>query len=94
MQVHDKLYINGQWVAPRGTGTIDVIDPSTEEVCGVVPSGNVDDVNAAVAAAKTAFRTWSRTSEAKEGSGSTRAAAPLREQDTMYEQAEVGAWTS
>lgn len=64
MQVHDKLYINGQWVAPKGTGKIEVIDPSTEEVCGVVPSGNVDDVNAAVAAAKAAFKTWSRTSAA------------------------------
>ncbi|MBM4203385.1 MAG: aldehyde dehydrogenase family protein [Gammaproteobacteria bacterium] len=64
MQVHDKLYINGQWVAPKGTGKIDVIDPSTEEVCGVVPSGNADDVNAAVAAAKAAFKTWSRTSAA------------------------------
>jgi acyl-CoA reductase-like NAD-dependent aldehyde dehydrogenase len=64
MQVHDKLYINGQWVAPKGTGKLEVIDPSTEEVCGVVPSGNVDDVNAAVAAARTAFKTWSRTSAA------------------------------
>lgn len=64
MQVHDKLYINGQWVAPKGTGKIEVIDPSTEDVCGVVPSGNADDVNAAVAAARAAFRTWSRTSAA------------------------------
>lgn len=64
MQVHDKFYINGQWVAPKGTGKLEVIDPSTEEVCGVVPSGNSDDVNAAVAAAKAAFKTWSRTSAA------------------------------
>lgn len=64
MQVHDKLYINGQWVAPKGTGKIEVIDPSTEEVCGVVPSGNADDVNAAVAAARAAFKTWSRSSAA------------------------------
>lgn len=64
MQVHDKFYINGQWVAPKGTGKIEVIDPSTEEVCGIVPSGNADDVNAAVAAAKAAFKTWSRTTAA------------------------------
>ena len=64
MQVHDKFYINGQWVAPKGTGKLEVIDPSTEEVCGVVPSGNADDVNAAVAAAKAAFKTWSRTTAA------------------------------
>ncbi len=65
---HDKFYINGQWVAPKGDGTIDVIDPSTEEVCGRVPSGNADDVNAAVAAAKAAFPSWS-TSSADERSG-------------------------
>jgi len=64
MQVYDKFYINGQWVAPKGTGKIEVIDPSTEEVCGVVPAGNTDDVNAAVAAAKAAFKTWSRSSAA------------------------------
>ena len=62
MLTYDKFYINGQWVAPKGTGKIEVINPSTEEVCGVVPSGNVEDVNAAVAAAKAAFKTWSRTS--------------------------------
>ncbi len=65
---HDKFYINGQWVAPKGDGTIDVIDPSTEEVCGRVPSGNADDVNAAVAAAKAAFPGWATTS-AEERSG-------------------------
>jgi len=64
MQIHDKLYINGAWVAPKGTGKIEVIDPSTEEVCGVVPSGSAEDVDAAVAAAKAAFKTWSRTSAA------------------------------
>ncbi len=65
MQTYDKLYINGQWVAPNGTDTIEVIDPSTEEVCGVVPSGNAADVDAAVAAAKEAFKTWSRTTAAE-----------------------------
>ena len=62
MQTYDKFYINGQWVAPSGSGTIEVIDPSTEEVCGAVPSGDASDVDAAVAAAKSAFATWSQTS--------------------------------
>ena len=68
MHTHDKFYIGGQWVAPHGSGTIEVIDPSTEEVCGVVPSGDEADVNAAVAAAKEAFKSWSQTS-AEERSG-------------------------
>ena len=51
MQVYDKFYIGGKWVAPKGKDKLEVIDPSTEEVCGVVPSGNAEDVNAAVKAA-------------------------------------------
>jgi aldehyde dehydrogenase (NAD+) len=65
MHTHDKLYINGQWVAPKSSDTIKVIDPSTEEVCGEVPSGNDDDINAAVAAAKEAFKTWGQSSAAE-----------------------------
>lgn len=65
MHTHDKLYINGEWVTPHSKDTIEVIDPSTEEVCGVVPSGDNDDVNAAVAAAKEAFKTWSQSSAAE-----------------------------
>lgn len=62
MNSYDKFYINGQWVAPKGTDKLQVIDPSTEEVCGEVPSGNDEDVNDAIAAAKTAFETWGQSS--------------------------------
>ena len=53
--VHDNLFIGGEWVAPAGTGTIDVINPSTEELAGTVPEGTTADVDAAVAAARKAF---------------------------------------
>lgn len=49
------LYIDGRWVAPAGTGTIDVVDPATEEVIGHVPAGTDVDVDVAVAAARRAF---------------------------------------
>lgn len=65
METYDKFYINGQWVAPHGADKLKVIDPSTEEICGEVPSGNDEDVNAAVAAAKEAFKTWSQSSAAE-----------------------------
>ena len=51
MDSYLKNYINGQWVAPNSKDTLKVIDPSTEEICGEVPSGNDDDINAAIAAA-------------------------------------------
>lgn len=50
-----KLFIDGQWVDPDGTGTIDVVDPATEMVCGCVPNGSESDVDAAVTAARAAF---------------------------------------
>ena len=52
---HDRLYIGGELVAPSGTGTIDVINPFTEEVAGRVPDATNEDVDKAVAAARHAF---------------------------------------
>ena len=62
IKTHNKLFINGQWVNSTGTGTIDVINSTTEEVMGRIPEGTAEDVNAAVAAAKAAFESWSTTS--------------------------------
>ncbi|MEV4470979.1 aldehyde dehydrogenase [Nonomuraea salmonea] len=55
MRQHDTLFIGGEWVAPAGTGTIDVISPHTEEVVGRVPDGTPQDMDRAVAAARQAF---------------------------------------
>ncbi|WP_433243866.1 aldehyde dehydrogenase [Streptosporangium sp. CA-135522] len=55
MRQHDTLFIGGDWVAPAGTGTIDVISPHTEEVVGRVPDGTPADMDRAVAAARQAF---------------------------------------
>ncbi|MGD0881011.1 MAG: aldehyde dehydrogenase family protein [Acidimicrobiales bacterium] len=55
----DSLYIDGAWVPSTGSGTIDVIDSTTEAVMGTVPEGTTEDVDRAVAAAKAAFPAWS-----------------------------------
>ncbi len=55
MQVHDKLFIGGEWVDPAGSDVIEVISPHTEEVVGRVPEGTTADIDRAVAAARTAF---------------------------------------
>ncbi len=52
---YDRLFIGGDWVAPEGTGTIEVVSPSTEEVVGRVPDATEADVDKAVAAAREAF---------------------------------------
>ncbi|MEM7091927.1 MAG: aldehyde dehydrogenase family protein [Actinomycetota bacterium] len=56
-----NFYINGQWVAPADSNDLEVIDPSTEEVCAVISLGGQADTDAAVAAAKAAFPGWAET---------------------------------
>jgi betaine-aldehyde dehydrogenase len=55
MQVHEKLFIGGEWVDPAGSAVIEVISPHTEEVVGRVPEGTTADVDRAVDAARRAF---------------------------------------
>jgi aldehyde dehydrogenase (NAD+) len=52
VQVHDKLYIDGEWVTPAGSDTIEVVSPHTEEVIATVPDGSAADMDRAVAAAR------------------------------------------
>ncbi|HEV3228582.1 MAG TPA: aldehyde dehydrogenase family protein [Solirubrobacteraceae bacterium] len=63
--VRDKLYIGGEWVAPDGKGTIDVLDATTEELIGSVPEGTAKDVERAADAARGAFESWSQTPAAQ-----------------------------
>ena len=67
MIVHDRLFIGGELAAPSGTGTIDVVNPFTEQVMGRVPEGTEADIDAAVSAARTAFDTtdWSERTVAE-----------------------------
>src|SRR5581483_11246943 len=67
MQNRDKIYIDGAWVASTGTGTIDVINSTTEEVMGTIPDGTPEDVDKAAKAAKAAFDSWSQTSVEERG---------------------------
>ncbi len=55
-----KFYINGAWVAPLSGSEMDVVDPSTEKVCAVISIGGQADTDAAVAAAKVAFESWTQ----------------------------------
>ena len=61
MSNNRKFYINGEWVEPNGSDTVDVINPATEDVVGTIALGTHEDVDAAVAAAQNAFETFSQT---------------------------------
>ncbi|MDB5582968.1 MAG: Aldehyde dehydrogenase [Bradyrhizobium sp.] len=51
----DKLFIDGEWVAPAGTARFGLVSPSTEQVFMHVAAAQVDDIDRAVAAARRAF---------------------------------------
>lgn len=61
MQNHDDVFIAGRWVTADSVDRTPVTNPATEEVWASVPDGNRHDIDAAVAAARAAFTSWSST---------------------------------
>ena len=61
MQNERKFYIDGKWVDPHSKQTADVVNPANEEVVGTITLGDQEDVDAAVAAARKAFKQFSQT---------------------------------
>ncbi len=56
-----KLLINGEFVESKTTQWRNVVNPATQEVLARVPFATPDEIEAAVAAAKEAFKTWRKT---------------------------------
>ncbi|MEV3902592.1 aldehyde dehydrogenase family protein [Mycobacterium sp. NPDC050551] len=61
MREYLKFYIDGQWVEPVRPNTLDVDNPTTEQVSGRIAIGTAVDVDVAVQAARRAFATWSQS---------------------------------
>jgi malonate-semialdehyde dehydrogenase (acetylating) / methylmalonate-semialdehyde dehydrogenase len=57
-----KLLIDGAFVESKTTHWRDVINPATQAVLARVPFATKDEVDAAVAAAQKAFKSWRKTS--------------------------------
>ena len=64
MRDYTKFYIDGAWVDPAGSARLDVINPATEAVAGVIAMGTEADVDRAVMAARRAFDGFAATSRA------------------------------
>ncbi|WP_109807569.1 aldehyde dehydrogenase family protein [Sphingosinithalassobacter portus] len=62
MRSYLKQYIDGKWVESEGGTRHEVINPATEEAVTEITLGSKADVDKAVAAARKAFESWSRTS--------------------------------
>ncbi len=65
LQTKDKIFIDGEWVEPQGTETIEVVNPTTEETMATIPAGTAEDADLAVRAARAAFGDWSQTSRSE-----------------------------
>src|SRR4051794_9262015 len=73
------MLIGGEWRQASSHREIEVVNPSTEEIAGVVPSGDAADVDLAVATAKRAFAEWAATDTEKRAEILARAAALIEE---------------
>ena len=56
-----KLLIGGKFVESQTTEWRDVVNPATQQVLARVPFATAEEINAAVASAKEAFKTWKKT---------------------------------
>ena len=56
-----KLLIGGKFVESQTTQWRNVVNPATQEVLARVPFATPEEINAAVASAKEAFKTWKKT---------------------------------
>jgi len=65
MKTIDKIYFDGSFVTPKGTQMFDLINPTTNQLAGQVQLGNEEDAAIAIAAAKKAFKTFSKTTKAE-----------------------------
>ncbi len=61
MKTVNKIYSNGEFVNPHGTEIYELINPSTNQKIGEVTLADVTDTRNAIAAAKAAFRTFSKS---------------------------------
>ncbi|MEV7771318.1 aldehyde dehydrogenase family protein [Kitasatospora sp. NPDC086791] len=62
---HGDQYIDGAWRPSGDPGSLAVLNPATEQVLATVPAGGAADVDAAVAAARRAARSWAATTRAE-----------------------------
>ena len=65
MEQRTQVYIDGQWIAPAGQGSIEVFSPTDGALLATVPQGNAADADRAVQAARRAFDAWSTTPPAE-----------------------------
>lgn len=65
MKTVNKVYLNGEFVTPHGTEIFDIINPSNNQKIGEVTLADDTDTKNAIAVAKEAFKTFSKSTVAE-----------------------------
>ncbi len=84
-----KLFIDGQWVEPLQGGSLEVINPASEEVLARVAAATSEDVDRAVDAARRAQPAWGATRGAERATYLRALAQKIRDQLGPLSQLEV-----
>ena len=93
-----RMYINGKFVESRSGKWIDVLNPSTEEVCSRQPEGTVEDVEEALDAARAAQKSWEKTPAIERAAYLSKMADGIRKREKefveiiMREQGKTRSW--
>src|ERR1700761_5337875 len=77
-----KILLDGQFIESRSNEWHDVVNPATQEVLAQVPFATDEEINAAVASAKRAFKSWKNTPLAAPGRIMLKLQALVREHMT------------
>jgi aldehyde dehydrogenase (NAD+) len=81
-------FINGEWIASASGKTFRNLSPANQEdLVGVFQKSGAEDVEAAVAAAKQAYKSWKNTPPPKRGEILYRAATQLQEKKDAFAEA-------
>ncbi|HEX2445732.1 MAG TPA: aldehyde dehydrogenase family protein [Vicinamibacterales bacterium] len=90
METH-QLFVDGRFVAPASSRTIDIVNPATQDVLARVPDGNAQDVERAVEAARRAFDDgpWRETTAQERGRVLFRLAQAVRDRATELAELET-----
>jgi aldehyde dehydrogenase (NAD+) len=91
MQIYDRIFVDGQWVKPEGQGHFEIVNPTTEAVCGRIPRANAADADRAVGAARRALLGWKLLPPKQRGQHLLRIADLMQERaaslaDTIVEE--------
>lgn len=91
MQVQESEYVNvvnGELIPAVEGGTVEIINPATEQAIAVVPHGTAADVERAVEAAQAALPEWTETTPAERAGALLQLASVLDEHAELLAQLE------